>query len=64
MNFVVKALDENCRLAWEGLYKGYATYYGMPMPDATVDTVWKWIQEGGLLQGRIAIEASGPVVKL
>jgi len=64
MSFAIKALDDDSRRSWEALYKGYATYYGMPMPEATLDTVWRWIQDGKLLQGRIAVKDNGEAVGL
>ncbi len=43
MNINVKALQPSDRESWERLYKGYAGFYNMPMPDQTLDTVWQWI---------------------
>lgn len=31
------------RADWQRLYRGYADYYGMPMSEEILDTVWGWI---------------------
>lgn len=31
------------RADWEQLYRGYATFYGAPMNDGILETVWSWI---------------------
>lgn len=49
---------------WQRLYRGYAEYYGMPMNDSTLATVWEWIQDGERLQGRLARDANGQAVGL
>lgn len=49
---------------WARLYRGYAEYYGMPMGEATLETVWGWLQEGDALQGRLARNAAGEAVGL
>lgn len=49
---------------WESLYRGYAAFYDIPITEATLNTVWGWIQSGTLLQGRIAIDAMGKAVGL
>lgn len=64
MNIMIKTLDESNRPAWEELYKGYADFYGMPMTDATLETVWGWVQAGVHLQGRIALNEAGEFVGL
>nr|WP_163503337.1 GNAT family N-acetyltransferase [Halomonas socia] len=33
------------RAEWIRLYRGYADYYGVPMTEQTLDTVWGWIQQ-------------------
>ena len=30
---------------WQSLYRGYATFYKMPMSEQTLDTVWSWIHD-------------------
>ncbi|MDR9439689.1 MAG: GNAT family N-acetyltransferase [Halomonas sp.] len=49
---------------WQRLFRGYAAYYGMPMTDSTLTTVWAWIQDGTRLQGRLARDANGQAVGL
>ncbi|MCL7938744.1 GNAT family N-acetyltransferase [Halomonas sp. ATCH28] len=49
---------------WQRLYRGYAEYYGMPMSESTLTTVWDWIQDGTRLQGRLARDANGQAVGL
>lgn len=38
-----KQNDAGDRAAWRGLYKAYADFYGVPMPDERLDMVWGWI---------------------
>mgnify|MGYP000353095685 CR=1 FL=1 len=49
---------------WQRLYRGYAEYYGVPMEESTLTTVWDWIQDGTRLQGRLARDADGQAVGL
>ncbi|TDR56699.1 acetyltransferase (GNAT) family protein [Halomonas ventosae] len=49
---------------WRRLYRGYAEYYGMPMDESTLATVWDWIQDGTRLQGLLARDANGQAVGL
>ncbi|MCG6657238.1 GNAT family N-acetyltransferase [Halomonas campisalis] len=34
---------EQDRADWQRLYRGYADYYGKPMSEEILDTVWGWI---------------------
>ena len=36
---------EGHRADWERLYHGYANFYGVPMDDTILATVWGWIQD-------------------
>jgi len=38
----IKIDDKN---EWEDLYKKYASFYSMDMPQATLDLVWSWIHD-------------------
>jgi len=31
--------------SWCELYRGYAKFYEVPMPDTTLDTVWGWLHD-------------------
>lgn len=53
------------RADWERLYHGYAEYYGMPMDDAILDTVWGWLQSpDASLQGRLGRIPDGEAIAL
>ena len=43
MGVTVSALRADERRAWEGLYRGYAEFYKMPMNDEILGRVWSWI---------------------
>ena len=45
MSILVNAPAEADRSAWQTLYRGYATFYKMPMTEQTLDTVWGWIHD-------------------
>lgn len=64
MTMTIRTPGELDRPAWEALYKCYATYYGMPISEATLETVWSWIQEGSRLKGRIVVNEEGQAVGL
>lgn len=65
MNLSLETPDVASRPAWERLYRDYAEYYGMPMSETTLDTVWEWIQDSGeALQCLLARTAEGEVVGL
>lgn len=50
---------------WTRLYHGYAEYYGMPMDDTILSTVWNWLQAPDEpLQGRLARNAEGTAIGL
>lgn len=56
---------ESDREEWAALYHGYADYYGMPMDDVTLDTVWGWLQSPAEpLQGRLMRDANGKAIGL
>lgn len=53
------------RAAWRGLYKAYAEFYGVPMPDERLDLVWGWIHDPAHeVEGFLARDESGAVVGL
>lgn len=33
------------REAWAALYRGYALFYRVPMPELQLDTLWGWLQD-------------------
>jgi len=45
MKFSISKMAVDDKAQWEPLYRAYATFYKMPMEQATLDTVWSWIQD-------------------
>ena len=43
MAIEVSNLSVSDREEWEGLYRGYADFYQVPMTQKTLDQVWSWI---------------------
>ena len=43
MAIEVSNLNVSDREEWEGLYRGYADFYQVPMTQKTLDQVWSWI---------------------
>ncbi len=43
MDITVAPLFPNDKREWEKLYIGYADFYGMPMDQEVLNTVWSWI---------------------
>lgn len=41
------APDVADREAWASLYRGYAVFYRVPMPEAQLDTLWGWLLDPG-----------------
>ncbi len=41
----IRPLQPEDRSNWERLYRAYAAFYGMPMEQSTLDTVWEWIND-------------------
>ena len=41
----VREISESDRSDWQGLYRGYADFYQMPMDQKILDTVWSWIMD-------------------
>jgi len=65
MSIEVNAVTEADQAAWQSLYKGYATFYKMPMTEQTLDTVWRWIHdESNLFWCRVARQADGKPIGL
>lgn len=53
------------RAVWRLLYKAYAEFYGVPMPDDRLDLVWGWIHDPAHeVDGFVARNESGAVVGL
>ncbi len=65
MTVLVSPATAADRHAWQDLYRGYATFYKMPMSEQTLDTVWSWIHdEANPFWCRLARQADGTVVGL
>lgn len=45
MTVLVEPPSQADHSAWQALYRGYATFYKMPMSDDTLATVWGWIHD-------------------
>ena len=56
---------EQDKAQWRVLFDGYADFYGVPMDDATADTVWGWLLDPGhVLEGLVARDGHGNLVGL
>jgi len=44
-NFTIISPQQDDRLRWEELYRGYAAFYQVPMDQEILDTVWGWIHD-------------------
>jgi ribosomal protein S18 acetylase RimI-like enzyme len=65
MTILVSPADKADKPAWETLYKGYATFYKMPMSQQTLDTVWTWIHDdANPFWCRLARQADGSPIGL
>ncbi len=50
---------------WERLYRGYASFYRMPMTGEILDTVWSWIHDDSQpFHGLLAKDGQGRAVGL
>jgi GNAT superfamily N-acetyltransferase len=47
MTVKISALRPDDRARWEGLYRGYAAFYEVPMTTEILDKVWSWIFDTG-----------------
>lgn len=47
MTITIQTPNQDDRTDWERLYRGYAEFYGVPMNDAILQTVWAWIFDSG-----------------
>lgn len=57
--------DARDRAAWRRLYKAYAEFYRVPMPDQRLDLVWGWIHDPAHeVECRVARDESGAIVGL
>ena len=43
MTISIRAPSQADREDWERLYRAYAEFYGVPMNERILDTVWEWI---------------------
>ncbi|MGF1476192.1 MAG: GNAT family N-acetyltransferase [Geminicoccaceae bacterium] len=57
MNIQVIPVEDRFLEAWQGLYRGYAGFYAVPITDATLQTVWAWLHdEAHPLEGLLATD--------
>lgn len=50
---------------WRPLFEGYAGFYGVPVDEAIIDTVWQWLLDPDhVLEGLLARDAGGRAVGL
>lgn len=53
------------REAWRRLYKGYAEFYRVPMPDDRLDLVWGWLHDPAHeVEAFVARDETGAIVGL
>jgi len=65
MTIQIDAATVADKAAWQVLYRGYATFYKMPMTEQTLDTVWSWIHdEANAFWCRLARQSDGKPVGL
>ena len=63
MTYTIFQMSADDKAQWEPLYRAYATFYKMPMEQATLDTVWSWIlDDGNPFFGFIAKNEAGEAV--
>lgn len=61
--FKTSFVTESDKDEWRPLFDGYAEFYGVPMEDATADTVWRWLLDPDhLLEGILARDEGGRAV--
>ncbi|EWG98128.1 GNAT family N-acetyltransferase [Halomonas sp. BC04] len=61
--FKTAFVTESDKGEWRPLFDGYAEFYGVPMEDATADTVWRWLLDPDhLLEGILARDEGGRAV--
>lgn len=60
-----RAGDAGDRQAWRRLYRGYAEFYEVEMPDDRLDLVWGWIHDSAhQTQALVARDETGAIVGL
>lgn len=47
MTLNIRPLAPADRAAWDGLYAGYAAFYGVAQTDEMRDRVWSWLMDAG-----------------
>ena len=61
--FKTAFVTESDKPEWRPLFDGYAEFYGVPMEDATADTVWRWLLDPDhLLEGILVRDEGGSAV--
>ncbi|SDK78526.1 Acetyltransferase (GNAT) family protein [Franzmannia pantelleriensis] len=65
MPLILSAPQAADRPDWTRLYRGYADYYGMPMDEETLETVWGWIHQADMdFYCRLAKAENGQAIGL
>lgn len=58
----IKAIDKTQFDPWRELYRGYAAFYKVEMPDAVAERVWGWLHDPAHeCEGLIALKDGVPV---
>lgn len=58
----VRPVEAQDRAAWAELYRGYREFYRVEPSEATIDTVWSWLQDPDhLTRGLLAVREGEPV---
>jgi len=61
MATICRAVDVE-RADWEALYRGYATFYRVPMTDRILSSVWAWLNDPDHeVEGFVAVADNRPV---
>lgn len=65
MTISIQPVEQYDRRDWEGLYRGYAEFYKVPMNNEILETVWEWIFDPTRrFYAIVAKEDGGPAVGL
>ena len=61
---VVRPVRDEDASAWRGLYRGYASFYGLPMTEAILDETWSWLLDAAHPLDALVAVVDGRVVGL
>ena len=65
MGVTIRDVAAGDRAAWDGLYAGYAAFYGVDQTAAMRDAVWGWLMDPGHETcGLVACDDAGDVIGL